>query len=77
MQEKREQFVEPEIIKHQEKLADVTLQLGYTDLSDDTGAAPTSSNFGTRLTRRCVAQSYSARGSVESDEGRETLHQRR
>jgi hypothetical protein len=31
MQETREEFVEPEIIKHQEKLADVTLQLGYSD----------------------------------------------
>lgn len=41
MQEKREQFVEPEIIKHQEKLADVTLQIGYTDQSDDADGAPT------------------------------------
>ncbi len=31
MQEKREEFVEPEIIKHEEKLADVTLQVGYAD----------------------------------------------
>jgi hypothetical protein len=31
MQEQREEFVEPEIIKHQEKLADVTLQAGYGD----------------------------------------------
>jgi hypothetical protein len=31
MQEQREEFVEPEIVKHQEKLADVTLQVGYTD----------------------------------------------
>jgi hypothetical protein len=31
MQETREEFVEPEIIKHEEKLADVTLQVGYTD----------------------------------------------
>jgi len=35
MQDKREEFVEPEIIKHQEKLADVTLLVGYTD---DSGA---------------------------------------
>jgi hypothetical protein len=32
MQDKREEFVEPEIIKHEERLADVTLQIGYTDL---------------------------------------------
>lgn len=31
MPEKREEFVEPEIIKHEEKLADVTLQVGYSD----------------------------------------------
>jgi hypothetical protein len=31
MQDTREEFVEPEIIKHQEKLADVTLSVGYTD----------------------------------------------
>lgn len=37
MQEPREPFVEPEIIKHEEKLADVTLQVGYSDnASDDT-----------------------------------------
>lgn len=36
MQDKREEFVEPEIIKHQEKLADVTLQIGYTDDADGT-----------------------------------------
>jgi hypothetical protein len=37
MQEPREEFVEPEIIKHEEKLADVTLQVGYSDTvtSDD------------------------------------------
>ena len=29
MQDEREEFVEPEIIKHQEKLADVTLGVGY------------------------------------------------
>jgi hypothetical protein len=31
MQEEREEFVEPEIIKHEEKLADVTLTVGYSD----------------------------------------------
>jgi hypothetical protein len=31
MPEEREEFVEPEVIKHQEKLAEVTLQVGYTD----------------------------------------------
>jgi len=35
MQETREEFVEPEIIKHEEKLADVTLQVGYTDTDAD------------------------------------------
>ena len=35
MQDTREEFVEPEIIKHQEKLADVTLQVGYTDQTAD------------------------------------------
>ena len=35
MQDTREEFVEPEIIKHQEKLADVTLQVGYTDQTGD------------------------------------------
>ena len=35
MQEIREEFVEPEIIKHEEKLADVTLQVGYTDSAAD------------------------------------------
>lgn len=39
MQEQRDEFVEPEIIKHEEKLADVTLQVGYTDA--DTDGAPT------------------------------------
>jgi len=37
MQDKREEFVEPEIIKHEEKLADVTLQAGYTDYSGADG----------------------------------------
>ena len=36
MQDKREEFVEPEIIKHEEKLADVTLQVGYTDDANPT-----------------------------------------
>ena len=35
MQETREEFVEPEIIKHEEKLADVTLQVGYSDAAAD------------------------------------------
>jgi hypothetical protein len=35
MQERREEFVEPEIIKHREKLADVTLQIGYADIGTD------------------------------------------
>jgi hypothetical protein len=29
MEQSREQFVEPEIVKHQEKMADVTAQVGY------------------------------------------------
>ena len=36
MQDKREEFVEPEIIKHEEKLADVTLLPGYFDDADGT-----------------------------------------
>jgi len=28
MSERREEFVEPEIVKHQEKLADVSAQIG-------------------------------------------------
>ena len=40
MQDKREEFVEPEIIKHQEKLADVTLvPVGYTTDTDLTDGA--------------------------------------
>lgn len=35
MQETREKFVEPEIIKHEEKLADATLQVGYSDAAAD------------------------------------------
>ena len=31
MPERREDFVEPEIVKHQEKLADVTAQIGSAD----------------------------------------------
>jgi len=31
MQQSREHFIEPEIVKHQEKMADVTAQAGYTD----------------------------------------------
>lgn len=33
MQRDREQFVEPEIVKHAEKLADVTATVGY--VTDD------------------------------------------
>jgi hypothetical protein len=36
MQQDREEFVEPEIVKHAEKLADVTAQVGYTDDADGT-----------------------------------------
>jgi hypothetical protein len=36
MQDTREEFVEPEIIKHEEKMADVTLQPGSSDLTDGT-----------------------------------------
>ena len=35
MQDEREEFVEPEIIKHQEKVADVTLLVGYSDIGAD------------------------------------------
>ena len=35
MQEEREEFVEPEVIKHQEKLAEVTLQIGSGDIGAD------------------------------------------
>jgi hypothetical protein len=31
MQNTREEFVEPEILKHEEKMADVTLMAGYAD----------------------------------------------
>ena len=34
MQQSREHFIEPEIVKHQEKMADVTAQVGY-GLPDD------------------------------------------
>jgi hypothetical protein len=35
MQERREEFVEPEIVKHQEKLADVTaVAIGSGDIAD-------------------------------------------
>ena len=29
MEQPREYFVEPEVVKHQEKMADVTAQIGY------------------------------------------------
>jgi hypothetical protein len=37
MQQPREHFVEPEIVKHQEKMADVTARIGYggTDSGPD------------------------------------------
>jgi hypothetical protein len=35
MEQPRERFVEPEIVKHQEKMADVTAQVGY-GATDDT-----------------------------------------
>ena len=31
MEQHREEFVEPEIVKHEEKVADVTATVGYTD----------------------------------------------
>ena len=34
MQQPREHFVEPEIVKHQEKMADVTAQVGYGRADD-------------------------------------------
>lgn len=34
MQQDREEFVEPEIVKHAEKLADVTALVGYVDDAD-------------------------------------------
>jgi hypothetical protein len=34
MQQTRERFVEPEIVKHQEKMADVTAQVGYGRTDD-------------------------------------------
>ena len=36
MQQPREHFVEPEIVKHQEKMADVTAQVGYGVVGDAT-----------------------------------------
>lgn len=35
MEHSRRQFMEPEIVKHGEKMADVTLQFGSGDLTDD------------------------------------------
>jgi hypothetical protein len=40
MREEREEFVEPEVIKHEEKLADVTLQAGSGDIGADGDAGP-------------------------------------
>jgi hypothetical protein len=31
MEQAREEFVEPEIVKQEEKMADVTASVGYTD----------------------------------------------
>jgi hypothetical protein len=39
MEQPREQFVEPEIVKHQEKMADVTAQVGY-GVGDATDLTP-------------------------------------
>ena len=36
MQQPRERFVEPEIVKHEEKMADVTAQVGYGGGGDAT-----------------------------------------
>jgi hypothetical protein len=35
MHETREEFVEPEIVKHEEKLAEVTGRVASGDLTDD------------------------------------------
>jgi hypothetical protein len=41
MEQSRERFVEPEIVKHQEKMADVTAQVGYNSADDSfVGGAP-------------------------------------
>lgn len=40
MEQSRESFVEPEIIKHEEKMADVTLNAGSGDDTILTDAAP-------------------------------------
>jgi hypothetical protein len=40
MPEEREEFVEPEVIKHQEKLAEVTLQIGSGDIGADGDSGP-------------------------------------
>jgi hypothetical protein len=38
MEQSRPEFIEPEIIKHEEKVADVTARVGYTDdIVDDAG----------------------------------------
>ena len=36
MSQSREQFVEPQIVKHEEKMADVTAQVGSGVLTDAT-----------------------------------------
>jgi hypothetical protein len=35
MDRTRKQFVEPEIVKHEDKMADVTLSVGSPDQTDD------------------------------------------
>jgi hypothetical protein len=35
MEQARDEFVEPEITKHEEKVADVTTEVGYTDQVGD------------------------------------------
>jgi hypothetical protein len=40
MQQTRERFVEPEIVKHQEKMSDVTAQVGYGATDQTVDGAP-------------------------------------
>jgi hypothetical protein len=40
MEQSRERFVEPEIVKHQEKMADVTAQAGYGFTDQTVDGAP-------------------------------------
>jgi hypothetical protein len=41
MPQTREPFVEPEIVKHEEKMADVTAQVGYAGGDNLADGAPT------------------------------------